>query len=100
HTRSKRDWSSDVCSSDLARRGVRARVAIRVNPSEEAQGGAMLMGGRPSPFGVDEESLEAVLDRFLSEPSLEFAGIHLFTGTQIQIGRASCRERVEISVVC
>ena len=66
-----------------ARRGVRARVAIRVNPGEEAQGGAMLMGGRPSPFGVDEESLEAVLDRFLSEPSLEFAGIHLFTGTQI-----------------
>jgi diaminopimelate decarboxylase len=68
----------------IARRlGLRARVAIRVNPGEEAQGGAMRMGGKPSPFGVDEESLDAVLDRVLFEPSLDFAGIHLFTGTQI-----------------
>ena len=30
--------------------GIRARIAIRVNPSEEAQGGAMRMGGKPAPF--------------------------------------------------
>jgi diaminopimelate decarboxylase len=56
---------------------------MRVNPGDDAQGGAMRMGGRPSPFGVDEESLDAVLDRLLSASALDFAGIHLFTGTQI-----------------
>jgi diaminopimelate decarboxylase len=65
------------------RLGVRAKVAIRVNPIGEAEGGAMRMGGRSGPFGVDEEILEQVLDTLLAYPSLEFRGIHLFTGTQI-----------------
>jgi diaminopimelate decarboxylase len=68
----------------LARRlGVPARVAVRVNPAAEAQGGAMRMGGKPAPFGVDEESLDDVLDLLLHEPAVDFRGIHLFTGTQI-----------------
>ena len=65
------------------RLGVQARVAIRVNPSAEAQGGAMRMGGKPAPFGVDEERLDIVLDRLLSDTTVEFRGLHLFTGTQI-----------------
>lgn len=69
-----------VISSGL---GVRARVAVRVNPGKEAQGGAMRMGGKAAPFGIDEEELDAVVDRVVSDPSLEFRGIHLFTGTQI-----------------
>jgi diaminopimelate decarboxylase len=63
--------------------GKRTPVAVRVNPSQEAQGGAMRMGGKPAPFGVDEETLDSVLDILLSESSLEFRGIHLFSGTQI-----------------
>jgi diaminopimelate decarboxylase len=70
-------------SAIAQRRGLAARVALRVNPSGEAEGGAMRMGGRPAAFGVDEESLEEVLDRLLSLKSLDFRGIHLFTGTQI-----------------
>jgi len=70
--------------ADVSRRlGKRARVALRVNPSAEAQGGAMRMGGKSAPFGIDEESLDAVVDRILSDRSIEFRGIHLFTGTQI-----------------
>src|SRR5229473_1255096 len=65
------------------RLGVRANVAIRVNPAGEAEGGAMRMGGRPSPFGVDEEKLEEVLNAVLADGVLEFRGIHLFAGTQI-----------------
>jgi len=65
------------------RRGILARVALRVNPSGEAEGGAMRMGGRPAAFGVDEESLDDVLDAISSLPSLDLSGIHLFTGTQI-----------------
>lgn len=65
------------------RLGVRARVAVRVNPSGEAQGGAMRMGGKPAPFGVDEESLDEVVSRVRARAALEFRGIHLFAGTQI-----------------
>src|SRR5690349_24474740 len=57
HTRSLRDWSSDVCSSDLEQK---ASALAR---------------------GVEEDIVLA--DAFRAE----------------QIGRASCRERVEISVV-
>jgi len=65
------------------RLGVRASVAVRVNPAGEAEGGAMRMGGRPAPFGVDEEILSEVLDAVLAEATLSFRGIHLFAGTQI-----------------
>ena len=69
---------------EIARRlGVQARIAIRVNPDEEAQGGAVRMGGNPSPFGVDEELLDAVLERVLTEQVIDFRGVHLFTGSQI-----------------
>lgn len=60
-----------------------ARVALRINPGAEVQGGAMRMGGKPAPFGIDEECLEAALDRLLAEPTITFQGIHMFTGTQI-----------------
>lgn len=65
------------------RTGQRARVAIRINPASEAEGGAMRMGGRPAPFGMDEEILDQVLEAILAEPHLDLCGIHLFTGTQI-----------------
>jgi diaminopimelate decarboxylase len=68
----------------VARRtGSGARVAVRVNPSDEAQGGAMRMGGRSAPFGVDEEALHEVIAIVLSRATLEFTGIHIYSGTQI-----------------
>src|SRR5580765_6356326 len=33
----------------------RAQTALRINPIGDIEGGAMRMGGRPSPFGIDEE---------------------------------------------
>ncbi|GJE16638.1 type III PLP-dependent enzyme [Methylobacterium marchantiae] len=64
------------------RHGVVQRVAIRINPGPDAQGGAMRMGGKPSPFGFDEEELEAIVDAVEAEPRLRLSGIHLFAGTQ------------------
>jgi diaminopimelate decarboxylase len=63
--------------------GLRGPVALRVNPGGEVQGGAMRMGGKPAPFGIDEEKVDTVIERVVSDPALEFRGIHLFTGTQI-----------------
>lgn len=65
------------------RHGVEARVAVRVNPHADVQGGAMRMGGKPAPFGIDEEKIESAVDKLSSEVSIRFQGIHLFVGTQI-----------------
>ena len=65
------------------RLGVTASVAIRVNPNQQAQGGAMRMGGKPTQFGIDEESLDGVLEYVENSPHFKFRGIHLFSGTQI-----------------
>ena len=64
-------------------RQVTARVAVRVNPQPEASGGAMRMGGKSTPFGIDEESLEPVVRSLRGEPALALRGIHLYVGTQI-----------------
>jgi diaminopimelate decarboxylase len=68
----------------LARENHRSvRVAVRVNPAAGIQGGGMRMGAKPSPFGVDEDQLDAVLDELKQETALDIAGIHLYVGTQI-----------------
>ena len=63
--------------------GVRPCISVRVNPSSEALGGAMRMGGKPSPFGIDEEKLEEFLTRVHTFSHIQLQGIHLFAGTQI-----------------
>src|SRR5690606_40726743 len=81
HTRFSRDWSSDVCSSDLDYDG---RKAIDWG-----------IYGAPETFLVDAEGIvrwkhvgpidEATIERSLL-PALDAIGV--------QIGRASCREGV------
>jgi diaminopimelate decarboxylase len=81
------------------RLGVRARVAVRVNPGGEAEGGAMRMGGRSAPFGVDEENLDELLVHLLQSAAIEFRGLHLFAGTQIldtQILASQYRKGLEL----
>ncbi|HYR88034.1 MAG TPA: type III PLP-dependent enzyme [Terriglobia bacterium] len=63
--------------------GYRARVGIRVNPTGDAQGGAMRMGGKAAPFGVDEEELDSLVAYLVSKPCFDFRGIHMFVGTQV-----------------
>lgn len=77
-----------------------ARIALRINPGEAAQGGAMQMGGKSAPFGIDEEEIDAVLDQIGDDPNLDICGIHLFTGTQIldhAILVAQYRKAIEIA---
>lgn len=70
---------NDIASSQ----GGRVSVSLRINPSGKVQGGAMRMGGRPLPFGIDEELLEESVVRVSALSHLELTGLHLFTGTQI-----------------
>lgn len=64
------------------RHGATVRVALRINPGAAAQGGAMRMGGKPSPFGFDEEAMDAAIDAVEAQAALRLVGLHLFAGTQ------------------
>lgn len=71
------------CLSSLAKTsGQVATISLRINP-RDAAGGAMRMGGCPSPFGFDEEELNGILPEILALPGLKLVGVHLFMGTQI-----------------
>lgn len=63
-------------------RGCSVRVTIRVNPSF-AGGGRLLMGGEPTAFGFEEESLDKVAKVISTCAHLDLRGVHLYTGTQI-----------------
>jgi diaminopimelate decarboxylase len=70
-------------ASLAGRNGRKARIALRVNPSGDIEGGGMRMGGRPTPFGIDEDQLDEVVDEIGRQPWLEIVGVHLYVGTQI-----------------
>src|SRR5205085_6593049 len=69
HTRFDCDWSSDVCSSDLEM----CRLVRKLSPHS-----TIVVGGHVAAI-----------------PGVE----HLLDADHIEIGRASCRERVEILAV-
>src|SRR5438067_13617995 len=81
HTRSKRDWSSDVCSSDLW------ATDARIEPAS-----------RPRAAGNDP-CRDPVPPRAAASPPKQRPHAPARGGAAAEIGRASCRERVEISVV-
>src|SRR5438874_3287177 len=98
HTRSLRDWSSDVCSSDLER-----PVAGDLGMTGEITltGRVLPIGGlREKSLAAQRAGLKRVVFPLGNEPDLEELPADTRKAlTFIQIGRASCRERVYISVV-
>src|SRR5690606_40565898 len=79
HTSFSRDWSSDVCSSDLA-------LGVEVDGADdggEVAGRLHGLVGRLVPGVVAEQAVAGALEQEAGD----------------QIGRASCRERVEAAVV-
>src|SRR5699024_11922692 len=98
HTRSKRDWSSDVCSSDLSQ-GWKLEV---MDANITGIGGykeviMMITGDKV----YSKLKYESGAHRVQRVPETESQGrVHTSTATVVvKIGRASCRERVWITVV-
>ncbi len=60
--------------------GMKARVALRVNPDFELKSSGMKMGGGPKQFGIDAETLPDILPT-VTDP-LVFEGFHIFGGSQ------------------
>src|SRR5699024_11311628 len=83
HTRSKRDWSSDVCSSDLKNTAPSvssiSRV-LRTNPR------ASLNESDLSESSLKDHSIDGILGGKCTAT--------MAARTDKEIGRASCRERV------
>src|SRR5438477_8482731 len=84
HTRLTCDWSSDVCSSDLI-------VGVAVDDWTIDQ---LIERARTSIVGTGEDLDEQVFKRFAARLSYVQGDFG-----DDQIGRASCRERVEVSEV-
>lgn len=67
-----------------AARGVRARVAVRVNPDIAAESHPKISTGlRATKFGVPIEQARELYHRMSSRPGLELVGIHVHVGSQI-----------------
>lgn len=64
-----------------AEKGIRPKVAIRVNPDFELKTSGMKMGGGPKQFGIDAEQVPQTLQR-LKALDLDFQGFHIFSGSQ------------------
>src|SRR5699024_11305343 len=88
HTRSKRDWSSDVCSSDLSPQGVLVRnsavltIEENITPQDILDHVEIVNCAR---VDCTEKQKAAVYQKSTNVPQI---------GSR-EIGRASCRERVK-----
>lgn len=61
--------------------GIKARVAIRVNPDFELKSSGMKMGGGAQQFGIDTDLVPEMLTK-IKQYDLNFQGLHIFTGSQ------------------
>src|SRR3989442_10459701 len=85
HTRCGRDWSSDVCSSDLP------RIASILH--ELHRGGPTMRRLRPAaPTRCSSWSIDAILGPAQLAERVYVRDVAL-AGPVYEIGRASCRER-------
>src|SRR5206468_4413123 len=95
-TRSDRDWSSDVCSSDLSSPadvlGKTVSSLIRI-----AERTVIVCASKPSPMSAcavaydGRETAQRALELVARFASVTHSTVHVIH----EIGRASCRERVQ-----
>src|SRR5690606_39317780 len=97
HTRFSRDWSSDVCSSDLHE--AKTRVGLRIRALRRRQNMTLVQCSGLT--GLDKGYLSRLErgEKFASVGTLHTLARALNVPLSDQIGRASCRERVTISEV-
>lgn len=64
------------------RLGKRVRVGVRVNILAQVKGYGMRMGGGAQQFGVDEEKLPELVEKFKDDPFVNLVGLHVYAGSQ------------------
>lgn len=73
----------ELVAFDGMRPPAQTRALLRVNPSFEAKGSRLAMGGRPRQFGIDQETLMASGRVLRGLRHVEVAGVHAYLGTRI-----------------
>src|SRR5206468_8280762 len=98
HTRSDRDWSSDVCSSDLTR--FPQELTNQLNVQKSRTTNPMAWASHEHRRNCDEIVRKIRGAQSIEELHEVMQGIKWKHGNawRNEIGRASCRERVEIWV--
>src|SRR5690606_40168618 len=91
HTRFSRDWSSDVCSSDLALFSLFQQILLRPLPVAEPD--RLVNLSDPGPKLDPKNGIGAFASSVSGGPET------VFSYPMFQIGRASCRDRKQTSEV-
>lgn len=63
--------------------GVKAPVAIRINPNFSAAGSPWKMGGRATHLGIEENTAVANFGAYATLPNIDLKGLHVYNGTKI-----------------
>ncbi len=61
--------------------GIRAKLAVRVNPTFDLKGSGMRMGGGAKPFGVDADCVPALVKHIIASGA-DWRGFHIYAGSQ------------------
>src|SRR5437899_6360022 len=91
HTRCLSDWSSDVCSSDLAEPAVANAQFDSDEPTKVIR--LVVDQNKARVLGFSSQDLAVFLNSSVSGLSVTYVRER---DKQIEIGKASCRERVEM----
>src|SRR5204862_1459431 len=95
HTRSLRDWSSDVCSSDLGDRVV--RINATTDPTEVGAAELVVIATKAMDVETAARAARHLLDAETVVLTIQNGvGAAERVASILEIGRASCRERVEL----
>src|SRR5690606_39406888 len=96
HTRFSRDWSSDVCSSDLDPiGGVEFRI-LRIEAAPYPEFSEEMTYRTISPICISFRSLMDKQPKYLHPDDGRYRDL-MIANLVRKIGRASCRERVSIA---
>ena len=69
------------------REGLKAKLAVRVNPPFGLKGSGQKMGGLPSQFGIDHDRAPGLVRRIV-EAGADWRGLHIFAGSQALLADA------------
>jgi diaminopimelate decarboxylase len=61
--------------------GIQPKLAVRVNPPFSFENGHIVVGARPTPFGVDSERVPAIVEGLI-EAGVDWRGLHIFAAAQ------------------
>src|SRR5690606_39743049 len=98
HTRFSRDWSSDVCSSDLEKQLVAVQATLDGEAAERTRLAKDLHDGLGSMLSLVKFNLPQVTGEAAVLESIDVSRFRKAIG-MLEIGRASCRERVWVADV-